>query len=234
MDGRPTALFSFRYLPLIIIMIVVCVRIVQFQEQQRAVRASLDTALDASTTVDKEHKVSCCGGGHASGEQCSAGVKEEGGDGCCSAGGGGGDMEEEEDLINNRYVTMDQVGGDDDEGGGGMCGTGDAEGDLEDLASGAGLERSTDAAADAAPREMVTKLQRLALTKEGYRLIGSHSAVKLCRWTKNQMRGRGGCYKHSFYGITSYQVCSHLKSRRSTTERPKCSNGESVCLSVCL
>ena len=77
------------------------------------------------------------------------------------------------------------------------------------------------------PREMVTKLQRKALIKEGYRIIGSHSAVKLCRytrvmhtvpavripnhfiicyrWTKAQMRGRGGCYKHTFYGITSYQ-----------------------------
>ena len=55
------------------------------------------------------------------------------------------------------------------------------------------------------PREMVTKLQRKALSKEGYKIIGSHSAVKLCRWTKNQLRGRGGCYKHSFYGITSYQ-----------------------------
>ena len=55
------------------------------------------------------------------------------------------------------------------------------------------------------PAAMVTKLQRKALTKEGYRIIGTHSAVKLCRWTKNQMRGRGGCYKHTFYGITSYQ-----------------------------
>ena len=35
-------------------------------------------------------------------------------------------------------------------------------------------------------REMVTKLQRRALTKEGYRIIGTHSAVKLCRWTKVQ------------------------------------------------
>ncbi|GAB5033732.1 trna wybutosine-synthesizing protein 1 homolog [Nannochloropsis oceanica] len=56
-----------------------------------------------------------------------------------------------------------------------------------------------------APREMVTPLQRKKLTKEGYKLIGSHSAVKLCRWTKHQLRGRGGCYKHTFYGITSYQ-----------------------------
>jgi len=54
-------------------------------------------------------------------------------------------------------------------------------------------------------REMVTPSQAAALKKEGYRLIGTHSAVKLCRWTKHQLRGRGGCYKHTFYGITSYQ-----------------------------
>ena len=40
-------------------------------------------------------------------------------------------------------------------------------------------------------REMVTPAQRKSLTKEGYRIIGSHSAVKLCRWTKNHLRGRG-------------------------------------------
>ena len=56
------------------------------------------------------------------------------------------------------------------------------------------------------PREMVTPRQAVALKKEGYKLIGTHSAVKLCRWTKHQLRGRGGCYKHTFYGITSYQV----------------------------
>ncbi|RHY28448.1 hypothetical protein DYB25_005855 [Aphanomyces astaci] len=59
--------------------------------------------------------------------------------------------------------------------------------------------------AAALSREMVTPLQRKALTKEGYKIIGTHSAVKLCRWTKHQLRGRGGCYKHTFYGITSYQ-----------------------------
>ena len=55
------------------------------------------------------------------------------------------------------------------------------------------------------PMEMVTATQAKALQKEGYKLIGTHSAVKLCRWTKHQLRGRGGCYKHTFYGITSYQ-----------------------------
>ncbi|KAM4648643.1 uncharacterized protein AAGF69_012548 [Amazona ochrocephala] len=38
----------------------------------------------------------------------------------------------------------------------------------------------------------------------GYKLIGSHSGVKLCRWTKSMLRGRGGCYKHTFYGIESH------------------------------
>jgi tRNA wybutosine-synthesizing protein 1 len=63
----------------------------------------------------------------------------------------------------------------------------------------------TSSSSSSGGREMVTKLQRKALVKEGYKIIGTHSAVKICRWTKNQMRGRGGCYKHSFYGIVSYQ-----------------------------
>eukprot|EP01114_Cavostelium_apophysatum_P004965 TRINITY_DN1545_c0_g1_i9.p1 TRINITY_DN1545_c0_g1~~TRINITY_DN1545_c0_g1_i9.p1 ORF type:complete len:530 (-),score=196.52 TRINITY_DN1545_c0_g1_i9:39-1628(-) len=55
------------------------------------------------------------------------------------------------------------------------------------------------------PREMLTPSLRQALTKQGYRLLGSHSGVKMCRWTKAMLRGRGGCYKHTFYGIKSYQ-----------------------------
>lgn len=54
-------------------------------------------------------------------------------------------------------------------------------------------------------REMITPALRSALTKQGYKLIGSHSGVKLCRWTKSMLRGRGGCYKHTFYGIESHR-----------------------------
>uniref|UniRef100_A0A8B9ZJM9 tRNA 4-demethylwyosine synthase (AdoMet-dependent) n=1 Tax=Anas platyrhynchos TaxID=8839 RepID=A0A8B9ZJM9_ANAPL len=43
------------------------------------------------------------------------------------------------------------------------------------------------------------------LLSSGYKLIGSHSGVKLCRWTKSMLRGRGGCYKHTFYGIESHR-----------------------------
>lgn len=54
-------------------------------------------------------------------------------------------------------------------------------------------------------KEMVTDRIRESLTKQGYKVIGSHSGVKLCRWTKSMLRGRGGCYKNTFYGIKSYQ-----------------------------
>lgn len=33
-------------------------------------------------------------------------------------------------------------------------------------------------------REMVTPTIRKSLEKQGYKIIGSHSGVKLCRWTK--------------------------------------------------
>ncbi|KAL3057866.1 hypothetical protein OYC64_008172 [Pagothenia borchgrevinki] len=65
-----------------------------------------------------------------------------------------------------------------------------------------GLKKIED---EAERREMITPALRKALTKQGYKLIGSHSGVKLCRWTKSMLRGRGGCYKHTFYGIESHR-----------------------------
>ncbi|KAJ1650333.1 Fe-S oxidoreductase [Dispira simplex] len=55
-----------------------------------------------------------------------------------------------------------------------------------------------------APRAMVSPMIHQSLTKQGYKVIGSHSGVKICRWTKSALRGRGFCYKHSFYGIQSH------------------------------
>lgn len=51
---------------------------------------------------------------------------------------------------------------------------------------------------------MITPLRRKNLEKT-YKLVGTHSAVKLCRWQKAMMRGRGGCYKYTFYGIESHR-----------------------------
>eukprot|EP00299_Pterocystis_sp_00344_P019292 c9586_g1_i1.p1 GENE.c9586_g1_i1~~c9586_g1_i1.p1 ORF type:complete len:741 (-),score=144.70 c9586_g1_i1:38-2260(-) len=79
---------------------------------------------------------------------------------------------------------------------------GDAEegGDMEDMAG-----SSHKKAATTASREMVSSVIRESLTKQGYRIVGSHSGVKICRWTKAMLRGRGGCYKHTMYGIQSHQ-----------------------------
>ena len=69
------------------------------------------------------------------------------------------------------------------------------------------------------PKAMVPKSSPTyaALTKQGYTIIGSHSGVKICRWTKSALRGRGSCYKFSFYGIKSH-LCME------TTPSLSCSN----------
>ena len=51
----------------------------------------------------------------------------------------------------------------------------------------------------------LSELQKKELNKQGYRLVGNHSAVKICEWTRNMLRGKGGCYKFIFYGIRSHQ-----------------------------
>ncbi|OBZ87499.1 S-adenosyl-L-methionine-dependent tRNA 4-demethylwyosine synthase [Choanephora cucurbitarum] len=56
----------------------------------------------------------------------------------------------------------------------------------------------------AQPRAMVSPMIHKNLTKQGYKVVGTHSGVKICRWTKSALRGRGFCYKHAFYGIQSH------------------------------
>ncbi|KAF2859260.1 hypothetical protein K470DRAFT_249619 [Piedraia hortae CBS 480.64] len=72
-------------------------------------------------------------------------------------------------------------------------------GDLEDF-------KPMDFTTSSQPKPMVpeTSPTYAALTKQGYTIVGSHSGVKVCRWTKSALRGRGSCYKYSFYGIQSH------------------------------
>uniref|UniRef100_UPI003AAC172D S-adenosyl-L-methionine-dependent tRNA 4-demethylwyosine synthase TYW1 n=1 Tax=Centroberyx gerrardi TaxID=166262 RepID=UPI003AAC172D len=79
---------------------------------------------------------------------------------------------------------------------------GQGDGQMVKLSKLNGVKKSED---EEERREMITPALRNALTKQGYKLIGSHSGVKLCRWTKSMLRGRGGCYKHTFYGIESHR-----------------------------
>lgn len=63
--------------------------------------------------------------------------------------------------------------------------------------------------------EWISKLEKM-----GYRFVGpsKHSAVKICKWTKDSIRGKNFCYKQKFYGIQSHRclqfspavfVCNH-------------------------
>jgi tRNA wybutosine-synthesizing protein 1 len=79
--------------------------------------------------------------------------------------------------------------------------------DMEDLGTVMNniRKKKTETTTDTPKKEMLTPLLRKSLEKQGYKLIGTHSGVKLCRWTKSMLRGRGGCYKHTFYGIESHR-----------------------------
>jgi tRNA wybutosine-synthesizing protein 1 len=67
-------------------------------------------------------------------------------------------------------------------------------------------------------KSMLTQEAITELEKQQYRIIGSHSAVKTCGWTKNMIRGTGGCYKLKFYGIMSNQ-CMQMTTSISCANR---------------
>jgi tRNA wybutosine-synthesizing protein 1 len=61
--------------------------------------------------------------------------------------------------------------------------------DLEDLGKVMNGMKNKNKLKNGEPKEMITPLLRKSLEKQGYKLIGSHSGVKLCRWTKSMLRG---------------------------------------------
>ncbi|XP_059163197.1 S-adenosyl-L-methionine-dependent tRNA 4-demethylwyosine synthase TYW1-like [Physella acuta] len=147
---------------------------------------NLRRAIDGRKVTAKNCEDTCT-------KQCSCKTKKEG-EGQGEAGGCSSDEEE------------DHVDDSDDED---PTPPKPAIIDLEDLGNIMKLSKESrlaggDPGADG-PREMITPLLRESLEKQGYKLIGSHSGVKLCRWTKSMLRGRGGCYKHTFYGIESHR-----------------------------
>ena len=42
-------------------------------------------------------------------------------------------------------------------------------------------------------------------TNAGYRIVGTHSAVSICHWTKESLRRDRVCYKEKWYGIKSHR-----------------------------
>ena len=48
---------------------------------------------------------------------------------------------------------------------------------------------------------------RSVYRRQGYRLVGNHSAVKTCHWARKSLStgGRENCYKQKFYGVPSHR-----------------------------
>ena len=163
-----------------------------------------DAVKKKPQSTKKENSTGTCGEGKSSSECCQnnnhdSATEKEGG-ACCS---------EEEVFSNEGYISDDEDEQQETEAN---------VMDLEDMGDVIALSEEK----NGIPQEMVTPSQATALKKEGYKLIGTHSAVKLCRWTKHQLRGRGGCYKHTFYGITSYQC---MEATPSLACANKCKSG---------
>ncbi|MBU1203572.1 MAG: 4-demethylwyosine synthase TYW1 [Nanoarchaeota archaeon] len=52
---------------------------------------------------------------------------------------------------------------------------------------------------------MIDGVRKKILQKQGYKVVGNHSAIKICLWCKKAVRGEDFCYKHTFYGIRSWR-----------------------------
>ena len=124
--------------------------------------------------------------------------------------GSGDAVESDDEDVDEKTASMDDV---EDLGRSYRNGNGPAPVDFTSYGKKAKEE------APAQVKEMVPKTSPTyaALTKQGYTIVGSHSGVKICRWTKSALRGRGSCYKYSFYGIRSH-LCME------TTPSLSCSN----------
>jgi tRNA wybutosine-synthesizing protein 1 len=58
-----------------------------------------------------------------------------------------------------------------------------------------------------------------ALRKQKYHLIGSHSAVKRCKWLYEAIVNGRSCYKQRFYGIQSHRCIQMTPSLYSCTQQ---------------
>ena len=59
---------------------------------------------------------------------------------------------------------------------------------------------------------MIPEKVKETLKKQHYAIVGKHSAVQVCRWTKKSLRNEGVCYKEKFYGIKSHLCCQMTPS----------------------
>ena len=65
---------------------------------------------------------------------------------------------------------------------------------------------------------MLEEWKLARLYKAQYRVVGNHSAVKVCHWTKEALRGNMPCYKQTFYGIKCLQ-CMEMTPALTCNQR---------------
>jgi tRNA wybutosine-synthesizing protein 1 len=75
-------------------------------------------------------------------------------------------------------------------------------------------------------KKQLTEGQKNQLRKQQYGIIGEHSAVKICGWTKKMLRSEGGCYKFKFYGIRSHQCMQMTTSMYCASRCKFCWRGQ--------
>ena len=214
-----------------------------FQEWMDRVVGRMEEVHSTGSAVSKEDATAsasaggCCKKSATKDDSGGCGCQEEkanddAGGGCCSNeqdDGGGGCCSNDQDEEQEEYADDDDDDGFEDDDSAYESDYDNDEQkepevmDLEDIGNAmkSSSEQSSKNKKNKEPKAMVTPKQAAALKKEGYRIIGTHSAVKLCRWTKHQLRGRGGCYKHTFYGITSYQ-CMEATPSLACANKCKC------------
>jgi len=56
-----------------------------------------------------------------------------------------------------------------------------------------------------ASQENALESFKRTLLKQGYRIVGSHSGVKICEWTRKSLTQGRYCYKQKWYGIESHR-----------------------------
>lgn len=64
------------------------------------------------------------------------------------------------------------------------------------------------------------QFKRERLENQQYRLVGNHSAVKICYWCRKSIKGEADCYKNDFYGIPTHQ-CLEMSPAITCNKRCK-------------
>ena len=66
---------------------------------------------------------------------------------------------------------------------------------------------------------MLTPESKAELEKQQYRIVGKHSAVKVCLWTKRSLRDEDVCYKEQFYDTICHRCVQMTPALDTCTHR---------------